>query len=87
MTAYLLDTHFLLWAAQDSPSLSAGAREILGETKNDILISVANIWEVVIKNRLGLPDFARGPGSIDVSQHVLGPLVTTWRSVRGRTTR
>ena len=61
MTAYLLDTHVLLWVAQDSPSLSAGARDILGNSKHDILISVANIWEVVIKSGLGRRDFAVDP--------------------------
>ena len=58
MTAYLLDTHVLLWAAQDSPALSAAARDILGNPKHDVLISVANIWEVVIKSGLGRGDFA-----------------------------
>jgi len=61
LTAYLLDTHLLLRAAQDSPSLSAGARDILGSTKHDILISVASIWEVVLKNGLGRRDFAVDP--------------------------
>lgn len=53
-----MDTHVLLWAAQDSASLSARARVILGHPKYDILISVANIWEVVIKSGLGRSDFA-----------------------------
>jgi len=61
VTAYLLDTHVLLWAAQDSPSLSAAAREILSNPANDILISVANIWEVVIKSGHGRSDFAVNP--------------------------
>ena len=61
MTNYLLDTHVLLWVAQDSPSLTAGAREIITDHKHDILISVANIWEVVIKSGLGRRDFAVDP--------------------------
>ncbi len=61
MTAYLLDTHVLLWAAQDSPSLSAVMRDILGDSKHEILISVANIWEVVIKSGLGRRDFVVDP--------------------------
>lgn len=61
MTAHLLDTHVLLWAAQDSASLSADARDILGNPKHDILISVASIWEVVIKSGLGRRDFAVDP--------------------------
>jgi PIN domain nuclease of toxin-antitoxin system len=61
VTTYLLDTQVLLWAAQDSPMLSARAREILGNPANDILISVANIWEVVIKSGLGRADFTVNP--------------------------
>ena len=57
MTAYLLDTRVLLWAAQDSPSLSAAAREIISNPANDILIS-ANTWEVVIKSGLSRRGFA-----------------------------
>ena len=54
---YLLDTHVLLWTAQDSPSLSAEARRIIGDPASDIIFSVASIWEVVIKSGLGRPDF------------------------------
>lgn len=61
MTTYLLDTHVLLWVAQDSPLLSDRAREIIGNPANDILISVANIWEVVIKSGLGRTDFTVNP--------------------------
>ena len=57
MTAYLLDTHVLLWAAQDSPSLSAEAREIIDDRSHDILMSVASLWELVIKSGLGRTDF------------------------------
>jgi PIN domain nuclease of toxin-antitoxin system len=61
LTTYLLDTHVLLWAAQDSPSLSPAARGILNNPANDILISAASIWEVVIKSGLGRPDFSADP--------------------------
>ena len=64
MTAYLLDTHVLLWAAQDSPFLGTVAREILADSKNEILISVANIWEVVVKSGLGRTDFKVDPGRL-----------------------
>jgi PIN domain nuclease of toxin-antitoxin system len=61
LTAYLLDTHVLLWAAQNSPSMGTQARDIITNPANDILISVASIWEVVIKNGLGRPDFSVDP--------------------------
>lgn len=52
-----MDTHVLLWAAQDSPSLSAEAREIIDDRANNVLMSVASFWELVIKNGLGRADF------------------------------
>ncbi len=57
MTTYLLDTHVLLWTALDSPSLGADTRSIIGNADNEIIFSVANIWEIVIKNGLGRSDF------------------------------
>ena len=61
MTAYLLDTHVLLWAAQNSPLMGTQARDIITNPANDVLISVASIWEVVIKNGLGRRDFSVDP--------------------------
>ena len=37
------------------------ARDIITNPANDILISVASIWEVVIKKGLGRPDFSVDP--------------------------
>lgn len=82
---YLLDTHVLLWAAQDSPRLPATARTILTDPAQDVAFSVASIWEVVIKSGLGRIDFVvdarrlregairAGLGEIPIrSHHVLG---------------
>lgn len=49
----LLDTHALIWLAEDSPDLSASAREVLLERDNDVFCSVASIWEIAIKLSLG----------------------------------
>jgi PIN domain nuclease of toxin-antitoxin system len=45
----LLDTHLLLWAARPSPRLSAQAREAINDPDNELVFSVASIWEVAIK--------------------------------------
>lgn len=37
------------------------ARDIITNPANDVLISVASIWEVVIKNGLGRKDFSVDP--------------------------
>ena len=54
----LLDTHILLRAAADSPSLSAQARQVLVSDAAQLYFSAASIWEVAIKTGLGRVDFA-----------------------------
>ncbi len=52
MSGYLLDTHALLWAFDDNPTLSDNAREAIAG--GDIVYaSVASVWEIVIKKALG----------------------------------
>ena len=51
----LLDTHLLLWAA--AGTLPKEAKELIIDEKNTLFFSAASIWEIVIKNGLGRPDF------------------------------
>ena len=51
----LLDTHILIWAAQDR--LSPEANAYILDEKNVLLFSPASLWEIVIKNSLNRPDF------------------------------
>ena len=53
----LLDTHLLLWAADDSGRLPKAARTLLLDPANELLFSVASLWEVAIKSGLGREDF------------------------------
>jgi len=46
---YLLDTHILIWWLQDSPRLSSNFSEIIENEMNIKYVSVASIWEIVIK--------------------------------------
>ena len=52
----LLDTHIALWAITDSPRLSARARELLADPSAVVWVSVASVWEIAIKHRLGRGD-------------------------------
>lgn len=54
----LLDTHTFLWGLEDSPRLSAAARDALGSAENDLLLSVASAWEMSIKAGLGQLDLS-----------------------------
>lgn len=53
----LLDTHLLIWAAQGIERLPAGARVLMADPENELLFSVASIWEVAIKSGLNRQDF------------------------------
>ena len=45
----LTDTHSLVWALSDPASLSAPARTVLAEA--EVMASVANLWELLLKTR------------------------------------
>jgi PIN domain nuclease of toxin-antitoxin system len=49
----LLDTHVLLWFLAGDPSLSARSRAAIEEPSNELLLSVASLWEMAIKVSLG----------------------------------
>lgn len=45
----LLDTHLLLWTAQKSPRLSSAALKLINDPDNELIFSVASLWEFAIK--------------------------------------
>ena len=49
----LLDTHVILWYTLGSPQLSAGARLVVIDPANEVLISPASYWEIAIKVGIG----------------------------------
>lgn len=53
----LLDTHLLIWAADGIERVPPGARALMADPENELLFSVASIWEVAIKRGLNRPDF------------------------------
>ena len=53
----LLDTHVLVWALDQPTRLPSDVREALESPENQVLFSVASIWELAIKSALGRPDF------------------------------
>lgn len=55
----LLDTHVLLWWLDDNRALAKGTRKRIADGSNQVLISAASIWEIIIKrslNQLVIPD-------------------------------
>ncbi|MCL2217059.1 MAG: type II toxin-antitoxin system VapC family toxin [Defluviitaleaceae bacterium] len=55
----LLDTHILLWSAIDR--LPCDAEKYILDESNTLYFSPASIWEIVIKQELGRPDFHVDP--------------------------
>ena len=53
----LLDTHLLLWAANEPKRLPKAARVLIEDLDNDLLFSAASMWEITIKSSLGREDF------------------------------
>lgn len=47
----LLDTQVMLWWLLDDPRLRSDTRSLMASTAS--VVSVASIWEVAIKHRLG----------------------------------
>ena len=52
----LLDTHVLLWALADAPTLPVNARTLLLDARNTVWVSAVSIWEIAIKHALGRGD-------------------------------
>jgi len=49
----LLDTCVVLWWLDDDKRIGTKARSLIADPGNDILISVASLWEIVVKLRIG----------------------------------
>ena len=52
----LLDTHVWLWLNLEPSRLPPSFANAIGAPENEIMVSVASIWEVSIKHRLGKLD-------------------------------
>jgi PIN domain nuclease of toxin-antitoxin system len=45
----LADTHCFLWFVNNDPQLSTSARNLIVDPANDILLSLASVWEISVK--------------------------------------
>ncbi|WP_131770431.1 type II toxin-antitoxin system VapC family toxin [Candidatus Protofrankia californiensis] len=53
MSRYLLDTQAWLWLLAEPRRLREDTRDLLADATNEILLSAASGWEILIKYRLG----------------------------------
>jgi PIN domain nuclease of toxin-antitoxin system len=50
---FLLDSHSLLWFVWDHHKLSPKARDLMANPRNELLFSMASLWEIAIKVSIG----------------------------------
>lgn len=50
---YLLDTHIFLWWLLDQPKLSEAMKRVIAAPENNIYVSAASAWEMIIKSAVG----------------------------------
>jgi PIN domain nuclease of toxin-antitoxin system len=62
VSAYLLDTHALLWWVDDDPRLSAVARETIASAER-VVVSDVSLWELVVKSSIGKLELDPEPGT------------------------
>lgn len=79
MSACLLDTHVLLWAAGISDRLPSSLRDRLANPAEEVVYSVASLWEIAIKRTLDRSDFRVEPRTLRK-----GLLATGYRELQVR---
>lgn len=69
----LLDTHVLIWALENNPTLSDNAGNAITEGSNCVFVSSATVWEINIKKSIGQLDV---PDNLinEIKRHRFTPL-------------
>lgn len=68
--AILLDTNALLWHVAGHPRLSTTAKMWIDDPAQDVVVSIASLWEITIKTSLGKLQLAT-PLAVFIQQHIL----------------
>lgn len=58
----LLDTHIFLWFISGDTRLSVDVRDAIRDSSNAVYLSVASIWEAIVKYQLGKLPLPEHPG-------------------------
>jgi len=67
----LLDTHVFLWWITDDLRISQKVSAIMTDGDNELFLSAASVWEIVIKSRLGRLHLPENPDSYLMEQMAL----------------
>lgn len=50
---FLLDTHAFLWFINGDKKLPKTTRSLIADMENEVLLSIASLWEIAIKTSIG----------------------------------
>ncbi len=70
----LLDTHVLIWWSLDSVKLTKKIYELLTDSNNTLVVSIASIWEMQIKVQLGKLDLDKKVSELITHQQQINDL-------------
>ena len=75
MKRYLLDTHLIYWWMMADKSLGANTKRIID--KSEIIVSVASVWEMLLKNTRGKLPLPQGAivESLEAQGFVMLPIL------------
>ena len=54
----LLDTHTFIWYVLEAQKLSSVATQVINDGNNVVLLSLASVWEMAIKQSIGKLEFS-----------------------------
>lgn len=72
---YLLDTAPFLWAVANPEKLSAKVRKLIDSRRNPLFVSVASLWEIIVKAQKGMLPIDDPPRWLDAGLVSLEALV------------
>ena len=73
----LLDTHVFLWYITGDANLSDSHKNAIQDPANEVYLSVASVWEAVIKHQIGKLSLPADPATFIPQQrdaHSIAPL-------------
>jgi PIN domain nuclease of toxin-antitoxin system len=57
----ILDTHIFLWFISGAARLPIFMRDAIRDPQNGVYLSVASLWEIIIKNKIGKLSLPQAP--------------------------
>jgi PIN domain nuclease of toxin-antitoxin system len=70
----LLDTHIFLWWILEDPRLPLAASEVIADSDNELYLSSASTWEMVIKSAIGKLSLPASPATFIKDQLILNEI-------------